>query len=1038
MTSRNNRSTQNEETKQFTTVQKSSEKKDETMKSKKKGNPNRKKASKLTNAFAIFLGTMASGFVIGVVIASLFIVSTVASAPKIDANTFEKNNSTIVLDADNNVIYDLGEKLIENVEYDEISQSLIDAFIAIEDSRFFEHNGFDIPRFANALIENIIGSLTSFSLSFDAGGASTIDMQLIKNVVFTHEDTETGESVLPESSGLGGIKRKINEIYLSTKMNSDKVLDKKVILQKYINLINFGAGGNTLGVQKASKYYFDKSASELSLIESAFLAGVVNAPNAYTPYNSINLATERTHSVLRLMKFHGYITQEELDLALSVPLENLFVEQLRNRSDAFANQAYIDIVLDEVEELTGLNPATNSMIIKTAMNPTLQAEYDKAQNREIAYLNIQSVHDTEMQLAATVIDNHTGEIIASFGGYDYYGQRIFNRSYHGLYQPGSTAKPLISYAPAFEYLGYATSHVLTDEPYTWAGTDTPLHNWSRKYYGQVSIVRAVASSYNIPAVKTFDEVEAHIGLDRYRDYAEAIGFTRYADKLDEYYANIGETSKKGRDAFNSQFSIGGSNFYTNTTELAGATAAIMNGGDYIKPHTIREVEILDGQGEIIKSPHKKTPVLSEGAAFLTAYLMRSVIDTNRGGFVEGHVARSYPVYAKTGTSNWEKGPASEYNVPSGSGKDRLLLTATDRFSIASWSGFDSDYIQKKTGKAYHSEALKSFNIQARINSYTLDVLARLYGPGVAIKQPSSVTQIKHILGTFPYQEPIAGMNPDLVTTGYVKSENASLAPATPPELEAFQGATVKVSQDASLAYVDVIFKDYPDVEKLVKAPTELETGGSRLYDPSWIFGPVRYTSQVFVDDKLVETIKSQENTQAIRVDVANGKTLRVCTYYSFELNDDVISKKQCDEQKLEEGKIKVSSFKGDYYSSVQAFAIKYGINLNYQFTSTSHKVKDFLRVNYVAGQPKNGVATATELNGSSWDAELVDLVIEKGRFGNYSAAELCDSLSPYAHIIIEGSSDKIIDIKVNGNSINQLKMSDYYNNNSTITLITES
>src|SRR5699024_3881251 len=137
---------------------------------------------------------------------------------------------------------------------------------------------------------------------------------------------------------------------------------------------------------------------------------------------------------------------------------------------------------------------------------------------------------------------------------------------------------------AFEYLGYATSHVITDEPYTWAGTDINLTNWSGKYYGQVPLLRAISSSYNIPAVKTFDEVQQKIGLSCYADYAEAIGFKKYEERLDEYFENIG-SERKGRDEFNSQFAIGGSDFYTNTQELAGATAMIMNGGDYIKPHT---------------------------------------------------------------------------------------------------------------------------------------------------------------------------------------------------------------------------------------------------------------------------------------------------------------------------------------------------------------------------------------------------------------------------------------------------------------------
>ena len=338
-----------------------------------------------------------------------------------------------------------------------------------------------------------------------------------------------------------------------------------------------------LGVQKGCKIlYFDKGVSELSLIESAFLAGVVNAPAIYTPYYKLSLAKERTHTVLELMNFHGYITDDELERALTVPLENLFVEQKRNASDALPNQAYIDIVLDEVEELTGLIPATNSMVIHTAMNPKLQAELDRAQNRDIPYLDISSVNNSEMQLAATVIDNATGEVIASFGGYDYYGQRIVNRSYHSLYQPGSTVKPLISYAPAFEYLGYATSHVITDEPYMWPGTDILLSNWSRTYYGEVTLRVRYHNLTTYLQLKHLLRYKKKIGIPKYRDYAEAIGFTRYADKVDDYYEAIGSTNK-GRDVFNSQFAIGGNDFYTNTQELAGAVSMIMNGGDFIKP-----------------------------------------------------------------------------------------------------------------------------------------------------------------------------------------------------------------------------------------------------------------------------------------------------------------------------------------------------------------------------------------------------------------------------------------------------------------------
>ena len=855
-------------------------------------------------------------------------------------------------------------------------------------------------------------------------------------MVFTYEDITGNESVLPEVSGMGGIKRKVNEIYYATHINSKQILDKKVIFQKYINIINFGAGNNMLGVQKASKYYFDKDVSELSLVESAFLAGVINAPNRYTPYYKLSLAKERTNTVLEMMNFHGYITDEEYQRALTIPLENLFVRQQLNSSDALPYQSYIDIVLDEVEELTGLSPVNTSMVIHTAMNPKLQAELDRGQNREIDYLNIQTQHDTDMQAAATVIENATGEVIASFGGYDYFGQRIVNRSYHSLYQPGSTVKPIIAYAPAFEYLGYATSHVILDEPYTWAGTNTHLTNWSGGYYGQVRLLEAVAQSYNIPAVKTYDEVNEKIGSDRYKDYVEAVGFKRYAQKLDEWYEAIG-SDYQGRDALNAQFSIGGSDFYTNTQELAGSTAMLMNGGDFIKPHTIREVEIV-ATGEVIKSPHKQTPVLSEAAAYLTAYAMKNVIDSNPYGPVERYVSRSYPVYAKTGTTVWDTSVASDFNVPAESPKDRLLLTATDRFSIATWSGFDPDSINRKDGTAYQTDALRSFQIQARLSSFILDELEDQFGPGRAIAQPSTVRQISHILGTFPYQSPIDGMNQDLVTSGYIKADYATLVPATPPELEEFKGAQVTSTNSGSTLNIAVSFTDYPDKEQLIKAEEiiKFENGrtGKRLYDPSWIFGPVRYTTEVYIDNALHDTVKTEDNKQSISINISKASSVEVCTFYSFELNDTQTSNKECHDVNLDDLTVTLPDFTRKSLSEVESFAAQYNITVNHTFGSTSNDITDFSSVESISGKPNSQNVKVSALRNATWNVRLYDYSLRKNTYTQSTGSNmktLLERYGVYVEIVSDNPNNKIKELVDMNNSavINGTNLSNYYYSN---------
>ena len=1000
-------------------------KNDDTKTNKKK---DKVRASKFTRGFASVLSFMAFGFVTGVLVITIFVTSVVSFADPIDASLFERTGSTTILDADGNVIYELGAKLIDNIEYDDLSQSLVDAFVAVEDSRFFKHNGFDVPRFSNALIKNGLSSVASRSLSFDAGGASTIDMQLVKNVIFTKEDTATGENVLPEVSGVGGLKRKVSEIYYARKINTDQVLEKKLILQNYLNIINFGIGNNSLGVQKAAQYYFSKDVGELNIVESAFLAGVINAPNINTPYYKLSNATERTHQVLDLMEFHGYIDEEELRLAKSFPLENLFVEQQSTKSDAYPYQAYIDIVLSEVQELTGLNPATNSLIIKTAMDSGLQSQLDKIQNREIKGYNPREVDaNTQIQLASTVLDNQTGEVIGTIGGFDYYGQRIVNRSYHSVYQPGSTIKAFISYAPAFEYLGYATSHVIHDEPYKWKGTDIELKNDTRQNYGDVTLSRALTSSYNIPAVKTFDAVQETIGLDRYKDYVESIGFKRYAQKLDEYFDAIG-SDRKGRDALNSQFAIGGHDFYTNTQELAGAMAVMLNGGNYIKPHTIREVKVKD-TGEVITSPYKKTPVLSEGAAYLTSQLLKDVVDMNRNGISQKWVAANFPVFAKTGTTDWSDDDSRELNVPAGYSKDKLFISATDRFSIASWSGFDPEHINKKDGTAYITGPLINYTLQAKVNGFIQDYLVNKHGPGKAINRPNSVKQIEHIIATFPYQSPIEGMDAKYITTGWIKSDFATLVPAEAPKLEAFQGAEVGLEQAFNQTNIKVLFSEYPNPDQL----TLKRTGDSNLpllFHPSWIFGPVKYKTDVYVNDQLVHTEASSEQEQSINIDLVPGNKVTACTYYGFESNENVHTHKECHDIDTNNLVIAVPDFRNKSLTEVQQFASGFNITVNSQYNG-SYNLNDFGKVESINGIQMGSMANSSDLYDKTWNVILKDHTVNIGSYKDFG--KLQNAYGAFISFEKLGESnviDKVID--ENGNQVSNFQLSSMLNRKLTV------
>ena len=219
----------------------------------------------------------------------------------------------------------------ENITYEDLPQVLIDAVVAAEDSRFFEHDGFDLPRIAKTLITN----LAHLSIR---GGGSTITQQVIKKSYFPKEEQT--------------YTRKISEIFLA--IQATKEVSKEEILTLYLNKIYFGRSTNSIGIAAASKYYFNKEVSQLTLPEAALLAGTLNSPSAYDPYYNLDLATKRRDIILNLMVDHGYITQKECDLAKQVKIENMLCRGTSTSDDSLA--AYVDLVTKEVKEKTGLDP----------------------------------------------------------------------------------------------------------------------------------------------------------------------------------------------------------------------------------------------------------------------------------------------------------------------------------------------------------------------------------------------------------------------------------------------------------------------------------------------------------------------------------------------------------------------------------------------------------------------------------------------------------------------------------------------------------
>ena len=279
----------------------------------------KRKINKL-NLWALIVSVIAGLGLIMLVVGIIMIASLLSNKPTLNINDFDQAESSIIYDVAGDEIASLGTVIRQNVEYEEIPNCVVDAFVAIEDSRFFQHNGFDIPRFTKAFLENIR------TMSFGQGG-STFTMQLVKNTYFV--DDEAGQEAA--RSGARGVRRKVQEIALALELEGYR--SKQDIFESYVNKLNFGGSNNIRGIQKAAQYYFGKDISQLNLVEGALLAGVINAPNFYNPFYNLQEAQNRTTEVLYQMKNHGYISQAEYDLAKSIRIEDLLNDPYSNRTE---------------------------------------------------------------------------------------------------------------------------------------------------------------------------------------------------------------------------------------------------------------------------------------------------------------------------------------------------------------------------------------------------------------------------------------------------------------------------------------------------------------------------------------------------------------------------------------------------------------------------------------------------------------------------------------------------------------------------------
>ena len=565
-----------------------------------------------------------------------------SKAPTLSEKDLIATTSSKIYDNQNNLIADLGAEKRINVKTNEIPTDLVNAIVAIEDHRFFNHRGVDFIRIGGAFFSNLRGGRQ---------GGSTLTQQLIK---LTYFSTSSSDQTL---------SRKIQEAWLATQL--EQKATKQEILTYYINKV-YMSNGN-YGMQTAARSYYAKDLKDLSLPQVALLAGMPQAPNQYDPYTNPEAALQRRNLVLKEMLDMKSITNEQYESAVNTPV----TDGLQSLTGSSNYPAYMDNylkeVIQQVEEETGYNVLTTGMDVYTNVDTAAQKRLWDIYNSD-EYVNYP---DNELQVASTIIDVTNGKVIAQLGSRHQSSNVSFgtNQAVETNRDWGSTMKPISDYAPAIEHEEYSSTGVtIPDTPYNFPGTNTQFYNWDRQYYGNISMVYALQQSRNVPAVRALEKV----GLKKAQKFLSSIGI----DYPEMVYAN----------AISSNTSDSSNKYGASSEKMAAAYATFANGGTYYKPQYVNRVVFSDGTTKNFDT--SGTRVMKEATAYMMTDMLKSVITAGTG--YNANISGLYHA-GKTGTSNYAdnelKKLTKDYNYSSIVTPDELFVGYTTQYSMAVWTGY---------------------------------------------------------------------------------------------------------------------------------------------------------------------------------------------------------------------------------------------------------------------------------------------------------------------------------------------------------------
>ena len=555
-----------------------------------------------------------------------------SSAPKISRSDLTSQSITTIYDDQNRVISRLGAQKREYAKDNQIPKQLKNAVVSIEDRRFYKHHGVDTIRILGAATSNVFGRSAGMQ------GGSTLTQQLVKLSVFS---TAASDRTL---------KRKAQEAWLA--INVEQHFSKSQILDFYINKVSMGNG--IYGMQTAAQYYYGKDLNDLDLSQLALLAGMPQSPTYYNPLvSNTKYATQRRNEVLNAMVRSNYITQSQANQAASESVTAGLDPDHGNISgsgtavDSKVVDPYVKQVLADLQA-QGYDPYSDGLKVHTNLDLDAQQHLYDAANKNVQFQN------DKMQAGVAVTDPHNGQIIAMLGG-RHTGNVVYglNRAVQSNRSSGSTAKPLMVFGPAIEYLQWPTFKSIADTRFVFPGTNTVLHDFDKKYKGNMTMREALVQSRNVPAIRALQAV----GIKRATSFLDGLGISQ---KLPYTLQN-------------------GIALYISPLQVSAAYAAFANGGTYYKPYYISSITTQDGSVKQFNPKGKRA--MNKATAYMITDMLKGVFTDSQGSATDARLDGVNQA-GKTGTTNYPEN-SSQSGV-----MDSWMAGYTKNYSIAVWTGYD--------------------------------------------------------------------------------------------------------------------------------------------------------------------------------------------------------------------------------------------------------------------------------------------------------------------------------------------------------------